>query len=321
MKEINYNVFIELSKKFNDKPFDVTPAFADFQISKGIELKFYVDSLQQPMILCWAEVKKIKIIGLVLNIHGPTYSDDVSIKQLQKFYKNITCLEYNGFFINSTLEYSVLFEEAIRKAGFKRPIGQSSTNLTIVVDTFNFNPDTNWRRNLKKASKAIYTVESKKELSLDECLIIENLHKENAESKKLSYTLKANQIYKLCKASNIEVFFLKLENEFIAARIISVEENISYDIFACNSFKSRLDGATQFLMQYIFDYLKNQNIQYFDFSRIPLGRKGAYGVYEFKKSTRGKLLQYNSEWVFFKNKKLRHLYYLYNLIINKKDFY
>ena len=175
MIEINYNVFVELSKKFNDKPFDVTPAFADYQISKGIELKFYIDSLQQPMILCWAEVKKIKIIGLVLNIHGPIYSDDVSKKQLQKFYENITCLEYNGFFINSTLEYSVLFEEAIRNAGFKRPIGQTSTNLTIVVDTFKFNPDTNWRRNLKKASEASYTVESKKELSLDNCLIIENL--------------------------------------------------------------------------------------------------------------------------------------------------
>ena len=205
-----------------------------------------------------AEVKKIKIIGLVLNIHGPIYSDDVSKKQFQKFYENITCLEYNGFFINSTLEYSVLFEEAIRKAGFKRPIGQTSTNLTIVVDTFKFNPDNNWRRNLKKASEASYTVESKKELSLDNCLIIENLHKENAESKNLSYTLKANKIYRLCKASNIEVFFLKLENEFIAARIISIEENISYDIFACNSSKSRLNGATQFLMQYIFDYLKNQ---------------------------------------------------------------
>ena len=106
MIEINYNEFIELSKKFNDKPFDVTPAFADYQISKGIDLKFYIDSLQQPMILYWAEVKKVKIIGLVLNIHGPIYSDDISNKQLQKFYKNITCLEYNGFFINSTLEYS-----------------------------------------------------------------------------------------------------------------------------------------------------------------------------------------------------------------------
>ena len=74
-------------------------------------------------------------------------------------------------------------------------------------------------------------------------------------------------------------------------------------------------------MQSIFEYLETLGISNFDFSRIPLGREGAHGVFEFKNSTRGNIVQYNGEWVFFKNKKLRHLYYLYNLFVNKKDFY
>jgi hypothetical protein len=74
-------------------------------------------------------------------------------------------------------------------------------------------------------------------------------------------------------------------------------------------------------MQFIFDILKEKDISYFDFSRIPVGRKGANGVYEFKNASRGDIVQYNGEWVFFKNKKLRHLYYLYNFFVNKKDFY
>ena len=105
----------------------------------------------------------------------------------------------------------------------------------------------------------------------------------------------------------------------IAARIISIEEDISYDIFACNSLESRKNGATQFLMQSIFEYLKTVGISNFDFSRIPLGRKGAYGVYEFKNSTRGSIIQYNGEWIFFKNEKFRYLHFLYNFL--KKDFY
>ena len=74
-------------------------------------------------------------------------------------------------------------------------------------------------------------------------------------------------------------------------------------------------------MQNIFEYLASKNIQFFDFSRIPIGKKGAQGVYDFKRSTRGQVIQYNGEWVFFKNERLRHLYYLYNLFFNKKDFY
>ena len=117
------------------------------------------------------------------------------------------------------------------------------------------------------------------------------------------------------------MFFLELNNTPIAARIISVEQNISYDVFACNSLESRNNGATQYLMQNIFDYLSKLNIKYFDFSRIPVGKKGAQGVYDFKRATRAETIQYNGEWVFFKNKKFRYIFFLYNLIINKKDFY
>ena len=47
--------------------------------------------------------------------------------------------------------------------------------------------------------------------------------------------------------------------------------------------ESRNNGATQYLMQNIFDYLSKLNIKYFDFSRIPVGKKGAQGVYDFIK--------------------------------------
>ena len=51
MIEINYNEFIELSKKFNDKPFDVTTAFADYQISKGIDEYPNTNSFFQTFVL------------------------------------------------------------------------------------------------------------------------------------------------------------------------------------------------------------------------------------------------------------------------------
>ena len=321
MVEISYSQFSELSKRFKNKPFEVAPSYVDYNNSKGYKSIFFTDSLNQSMILCWARIKKVKFIGDVLEIKGPLFSSETSQKQLSNFFKKLKELPYKGFFINSASKYSVLFEEAIRNAHFKRPIGQSNTNLTIIVDVLHLNPDNNWRRNLKKAGKVDFEFEVKKNLTFKDCLIIEKLHKETSELKKLSYQLKANEIEKLCNGNNIVVCFLQLQNKTLAARIISLEENIAHDIFACNSIDSRNNGATQFIMQNIFEYLASKSIQFFDFSRIPVGKKGAQGVYDFKRSTRGQVIQYNGEWTYFKNSRLRYFYFLHNLIINKKDFY
>lgn len=321
MYQIEPDQYVNFIKGFIDKPFNLSNAWVEYQKVKGNNVVFFADDLIQPQIICWARIKKVKFIGYVLDIQGPIFSSETSQKQLSKFLTKLRDLPYKGVFINSTSEYSVLFEEAIRKAHFKRPIGQSNTSLTIIVDVLHLNPDNNWRRNLKKAAKVDFEFEVKQNVTFNDCLIIDKLHKENSELKKLSYQLKANEIEKLCNSTDVVVCFLKQQNKHIAARIISLEENISHDIFACNSLLSRHNGATQFLMQNIFEYLASKNIQFFDFSRIPIGKKGAQGVYDFKRSTRGQVIQYNGEWVFFKNERLRHLYYLYNLFFNKKDFY
>ncbi|WP_460217911.1 hypothetical protein [Psychroserpens sp. MEBiC05023] len=321
MVQIEQITFAEISKKFEDKPFEITYAWAQYQKAKGNEVLYFTDSKEQPQIICWCRIKQVKFIGEVLEVHGPVYNKNVTTKQLYKFLNGFKDLPYKGVFINLSTEYKVELEVASRKAQFKRPIGQSSTSLTILVDLNEFSPDTNWRRNLKKASSENFEFESKQGLSIEDCKIIENLHAENAKAKNLSYALNAEEIKVLTNQDNIHACFLLKDKKPIAARIISVEETISYDIFACNSLESRHNGATQFLMQSIFDYLKDLGILRFDFSRIPLGRKGAHGVYEFKNSTRGDIIQYNGEWVLFKSNKLRHLYYFYNLIINKKDFY
>lgn len=321
MVQIEHNEFSDIAEKFVDKPFEVTNAWVRYQKEKGNKVLFFVDSKVQPQILCWARVKKIKFIGKVIDVKGPIYNDRVTDKQLYKFLCKVKGLPYNGVFLNLDTEYSVVFEEACRKAMFKRPIGQTNTSLTIIVNTFAFNPDRGWKRNMKKAIGVDFSFEVKQNISIEDAKVIETLHAENNKIKKLNYSLIAGQIYILAQENNIKVCFLYKNNVPVAARIISVEESISYDVYACNSIESRNDGASQYLMQKIFEYLRDNGVNYFDFSRIPLGKKGAKGVYDFKKSTRGKVVQYNGEWVYFKNKKLRHLYYLYNLMINKKDFY
>ena len=321
MYQIEQDQYVNFIKGFLDKPFNLTNAWVEYQKEKGNNVVFFADDLIQPQIVCWGRVKKVRFIGEVLDVQGPLYKQSASYKKIYKFLESLKQLEYVGVFINLNTKYDVLFEESIRKASYKRPIGQSSTNLTVLINTKDLKPTRNWKRNIKKAENINFSCSVKNSVSLEECNIIELLQKENSLSKELNYTLEANTIYKLTNQENILTFFLYRDSKPIAARIISIEHTISHDVYACNSFQSREDGATQFLMEFIFIYLKDNDITYFDFSRIPLGKNGAKGVYEFKHAAGGTVIQYNGEWVFFKNERLRHLYYLYNLFINKKDFY
>ena len=152
MVQIEHLEFISISKGFINKPFEVTNAWVEYQIAKGSKVLFFVDSIEQPQILCWTKIKKVKFIGEVLEVHGPIYRENITTKQLYKFLNVFKDLSYKGVFLNPSTTYDVSLEVALRKALFKRPIGQSSTSLTIVVQTDEFNPDTNWKRNLKKAN-------------------------------------------------------------------------------------------------------------------------------------------------------------------------
>ena len=321
MVQIEQLEYIKIANKFNGKPFNLTSAWSDYEKSKGNEILYFVDSTSQPQILCWARIKTIKFIGQVLDLEGPLYKEEISYKQICKFLEEIKALPYKGVFINLNTPYDTKFELSARRSMFKRPIGQSNTTLTMVVPIMDFNPDNNWKRNLKKAKNSNFKFEVKNNTSLDDCKIIESLHTENAKIKKLGYMLKAEQIEHLTNGEGIYTCFLNDNEKPIEARIISIDNQEAHDIFACNSLDSRKNGATQYIMQMIFEYLKDNKVKFFDFSRIPVGKENAKGVYEFKNSTRGNVIQYNGEWVWFKNKKLRHLYYFYNALINKKDFY
>lgn len=321
MVQIEHLEYTSIAKKFLDKPFEVTNAWVRYQKEKGNQVLFFVDSKVQPQILCWARIKNVKFLGSVLDLFGPVYKDSVTFKQLYKFLNKIKDLPYEGVLLNLATEYSVVFEEACRRAMFKRPIGQTYTTLSIKVNTSKFNPDRGWKRNIKKAKGIDFRFEVKQNISKEDAKLIEALHRENSKLKKLNFNLDADQVYTLTQEDNTKVCFLYRNDTPIAARIITIEETISYDVYACNSLESRNNGASQYLMQKIFEYLRNNGVSYFDFSRIPVGKIEAKGVYDFKKSSRGEVVHYNGEWVYFKNKKLRHLYYFYNLVIKKKAFY
>lgn len=321
MIEIDSQQYSDFVKEFRDTPFKLTPAWIKYYKSQGKKALFFADTPVQPGIMCWGTSRKSKFLGNILVLFGPILKEGTTVKQLTEFLEGLKSFNHNGIQLNLTTPYSTDFEIAARKAFFKRPIGQSFTNLTILVNTGELKSDRNWKRNLKKAYSENYNFEIKKEVSPDECRIISNLSKENSDIRNFSDSLSPEEITLLMSYENIFVCLLFNNHKPIAARIISIEQEISYDLFACNSLESRKNGANHYLMEKLFNYLRENQIYYFDFSGIPIGKKNLYGIYEFKNSSGGKVVQTNGEWCWYKAKYTRHLLYIYQLLINKQEFY
>lgn len=316
--------FFELQTKFKRIPFTQSEGWYDYLVCSGKQMVFFVDSEQEPKIACWGMVQKIPFSSKeILRIEGESYQNDLSEKVFKKFYTSLLNLGYQAIEINSNNTYNIEFEIGIRRSGFKRPLSFFSCPLTIEMD-FNadFQFDNNWKRNVKKAIKLELKFKELLDVSFQEAEQISDMFKELANLKGLGFHLEEESLHVLLTSKDIRTFMVyNKENKPVAARIINVNMPYATDIFAANSMEARNCGATYFIMQHIFETLKDEGFKTFDFGRIPPSNHATDSVYVFKNASRGNKVQYNGEWVCYKSSFIEMLMCFYKLFKLKKQRY
>jgi len=316
--------FFALQASFSRIPFTQSEGWYNYLQAKGESFVFIVDDINNPNIACWGREHKFPIVGKkILQIEGECYKLDLNEKGFRNFYTELGNLHYAGIEINSNNLYHVDFEIGIRRAGFLRPLSLHASPLTIEIDLeSDFNFDRNWRRNLKKAHD--------NELSFVEVKAFNEVFSENivqifgemAELKRLKYRLEAEPLLKLLSSSDIRTFIVRdSQKKIIAARIIHEHNGVLSDVLAANSNVARECGATYFLMDNLLNLLKLEKKSKFDYGRIPPSNHATDSVYIFKNSSRGRPVQYNGEWVYYKNKWIENLIFLYKHLIIRKQRY
>ena len=185
-----------------------------------------------------------------------------------------------------------------------------------------FRFDNNWKRNIKKAQETGLVF--KEVIDFNSVLLLEitEMFKEMADLKGLGYILESVSLISLLLSKDIRTFMVyNQSNTPVAARIIHFDKIYATDIFAANSNEARNCGATYFMMQNIFELLKNEDFKFFDFGRIPPSNHETDSVYTFKNASRGKKVQYNGEWVVYKSKYMELLMLFYKMYKLKKQRY
>ena len=264
--------FFELQKKLNRIPFTQSRGWCDYLLCCGKQIVFFVDSVQNPKITCWGIAQKIPFSSKkILRIEGESYINELSEKIFKNFYSNLLNIGYQGIEINSNNTFNLEFEIGIRRSGFIRPLGSFSCPLTIEIDfNIDFKFDNNWKRNVKKALKFELKFQELIDISTKETKQISDMFKELANLKGLGFHLETESLQILLASNDIRTFMVyNNKNHPVAARIVHVNNLFATDIFAANSLEARKCGATYFIMQHIFETLKEEGFQTFDFGRIP----------------------------------------------------
>ena len=81
------------------------------------------------------------------------------------------------------------------------------------------------------------------------------------------------------------------------------------------------NGASRFLIQSILELLAKEGVETFDFGRIPPSNHSTDGIYLFKQSIFGTKVQYNGEWISYKNSLMELLIHFLKKHILKKQRY
>jgi hypothetical protein len=314
---INEDTFFIVQQSMQFVPYEQSRGWHDYRIfQKKCEAIYFVDNTDDPQICSWGLIRTIPFIGKMLHIEGKSYKEIPPKNIIKEFYEQIATYSKKHYFmvlVSDSNVYDVNYEIGIRQAGYVRPMMLMTCPLSIIINLNDnsWNVHRIWKRRLKEASKNNlkfnYIINPDK-YQID---IVCKMYSELAKNKNLSYRLEYSSLNILLMDNKFKLFFVLTEdNQPLLARIVYVHNNFSYDVIAPNSSASRnVRGSSYFMVNSIFDWLKNNGIEQFDFGRIGPGKRSANSVYEFKAYSGGPEVPYNGEWVYANNKFSESLFY------------
>lgn len=297
--------FFEIQSEFDNIPFTQTEEWLLSVYSNKLnDVVYYVDSIEDAHICCWGVHSKKPFFGKHLLINGETYNKDISIKKTTSFYREIVDVGYTVVKISSINFYNPNYEIGIRRAGFIRPLALSPSPVTLLVnlqEPFNFHR--NWKRSVQKSIKASIQFQHIEKPTIKDIETFIILFNQLKERKNLGFKLSEKGLASLLKHPKFKLFFVYDKDRHpISGRIVYVNNKRSYDIYAANSEQALQCGAAYFIQQKILEFLRDLEVELFDYGRVPPGTDQMDSIYISKSYSGGYPASYNAQWIFSKGK-------------------
>lgn len=323
MPQIDKQLFFELTRNFSYIPFTQSEGFWNLHSLNNLNrFVFFVDNPASPQIACMGNVKKF-LNKKLIQIEGECLlSGLIEEKQILNFYAEITKEDYDFIEINSALPYDARYEIAIRRAGFLRPAGMFSTQLSIILDLNKpINYDKNWRKNLRRANShnlSFNVIANPTEVDFQHYLLMND---ELAHRKKLHNELsRIEQLEGLFSKGEFLLFFVEDEKNIpVAGMIVYAHQTDFTTVFSATSDDGRKTSASYFLHQEMFSFMcKEKGMKQCDMGRISPSINEKNNIFLFKNGVNGSYVTYNGEWSWYKKPIYRPVMYFVKKYLFKR---
>ncbi len=312
MKQIDKNTFFSITRFFDYVPFSQSEGWWMMNSSEDENrFLFFVDDAKNPRIACMGRIMKYAWLKM-LQIEGECLAQKklTDSKTIRDFYTEIAKNDFDIIEVNSSMPYTPLYEIGIREAGFLRPVGQFSSQLSNWIDLQNeIHYNENWKRNLKKASKFSLKFEVIERPSEEQIIFVADFYNKFSTQKGFEHNITYEQTKALLQSDNFSLALVKNEKLEILAIMIFHHRNLHAGLlYAARDIDNTEDnGITFFIYDCLFKYLKHKEFQTFDMEKLCPSTHSKQSVFLFKNGVKGEKILYCGEWSIYKKQIYRYL--------------
>lgn len=297
MQEVNKDIFYQTIEHWEDVPFSQTEGCMRMLSGDRAErIRYFLDE----QIGCAVHVKRY--LGRTLFMID---SECLKHKQtkaitISRFYEAL-CPYADIIEVNCRRVYQAEYEIGMRQAGYLRPVGSFSFELTNMIDLtqpLSFNE--NWKRNLKQSEEYGLRLVRIEHPDSQDIADFMQLYREMCAHKNLAIPFTEDMLRILLNDPHFHLCFICRGEERLSG-IIYHHVRIHAGLFyASNGDAANPVHAGFQLYKQLLTQLAKEGVQTFDMEKMGASTHSTNAVFLFKQGIRGELKTLCGEWCWYK---------------------
>jgi len=300
MQEVSRDIFYHTIATWEDVPFCQTDGYVRMQSGDNASrVRYFLDG----QIGCAAHVKHCLGRTMLMIDTECLKHKQTKPAVFSRFYEALRQTGVDMIELNSRRPYLADHEVGMRQAGFLRPIGSFSYELTNLIDLtqpLSFNE--NWRRNLKQSEALglrLQRIDQPTEADVADLL---QLYREMCAHKHLPIPFTEALLRILLSDSHFHLCFIRQGEDRLSAIIYHHVGTHAGLLYAANGDKANEVHAGFAMYQQLLTLLASEGVQSFDMEKMGASTHSTNAVFLFKQGIRGELTPLCGEWAWYKRR-------------------
>jgi hypothetical protein len=220
-----------------------------------------------------------------------------------RFYEALRQTGVDMIEVNSRRIYQADYEIGIRQAGFLRPVGSFSYEMTNIIDLsqpLSFNE--NWKRNLKVSDSQGLTLQRVEHITREDIAAFIRLYREMCFHKNLAQPFTEEMLRVLLDDPHFRLCFICHGNERLSGIIYHHVGMQAGLLYAANGDAANRVHAGFQLYKQLLNSLSEEGVKTFDMEKMGASIHSTNAVFLFKQGIRGELTPLCGEWSWYKRR-------------------